>query len=154
MATSALAASKKNEPVQDFRYEIKQELISSTSGELLLRVYSFDKKPFVAAERSKKNAVHACIYKGIPECESRQGSGKKPLIQGSVVDPNQKAFLDKFFMDGGEYMRFVTITHEAETTTVKVGKEYKVGVKVAVRYNDLRRYLEENKVIRSLTTGF
>ena len=36
----------------------------------------------------------------------------------------------------------------------KVGKQYKVGVVVTVSKDQLRKYLEDAGVIRSLTSGF
>ena len=43
---------------------------------------------------------------------------------------------------------------EGTTEIVKVGKEYKVGVVVSVRKDDLRKALEAAGIIRGLNSGF
>ena len=43
---------------------------------------------------------------------------------------------------------------EGTTEMTRVGKEYKVGVVVSVRKDDLRKALEAAGIIRGLNSGF
>ena len=67
-----------------------------------------------------------------------------------------KAFFDAFFMNGGPYLRFATKTMaDGNDEILKYGKKnYKVGVIVTVQYDALRKALEQQGIINSLTSGF
>ncbi len=140
-----------NQDTQAWRYEIEPVTVG-LQGTVVIRVWSFSKNPVIAGEQAKKNAVHGVMFKGIPTLERMPG--KKPLVTPEE-EANSQQFLDQFFADGGDYMRYVSLTNSAGGEEVlKVGKEYKVGVVVAVSYNELRSYLESKAVIRSLDAGF
>ena len=62
-------------------------------------------------------------------------------------------FFDRFFADGGEWQKYVTLT-EGTQEVIDLGKEYKVGVVVSVAKDDLRRALEAAGIVRSLSAGF
>ncbi len=59
------AGSKKkaDKDTEHFRYEIECAG-NGAQGTYLVKVYSYSKKPNVAAEQCKKNAVHGIIFKG------------------------------------------------------------------------------------------
>lgn len=134
-----------------WRYEIDPVEVG-TQGNVLVKVWSFSKKPEVAAEQARKNAVHGVIFKGVPAKD--RVPGRRPLIEGESDTP----FFDEFFATGGDYGRFVTLTsggNVAAGDVMKVSKkEYKVGVVATVSYSDLRSYLEERGVLRKLDSGF
>ncbi len=130
-----------------WRYEI--EYVSNTANNnVVVKVWSYSKKPAIAAEQSKKNAVHGVIFKGVPAKD--RYVGRKALV--SSYDSNA-AFFDGFFAQGGDYMRFVTLSGNPDVLKVSK-KEYKVGVPATVMIDDLRKFLEEKGVARSLNSGF
>lgn len=143
---------KANEDTEAWRYEI-EPVTTGVQGSVVLKVWSFSKKTNIAAEQSKKNAVHGVIFKGFPTKD--RVTGRKPLVTNPA---EHEAFFEKFFADGGEYMRFVALTNSGDVgggDVMKVSKkEYKVGVTVTISYNDLRKYLEDQGVVRSLGSGF
>ena len=58
---------------------------------------------------------------------------------------------------GGEYMRFVQLANNgavAPSDKIKLQKEFKIGVKVTVNRADLRKYLEEHGIIKSMNSIF
>lgn len=134
-----------------YNYEIEQTSVAATTGQVNLIVYCYSSKPAVAEDMTKKCAVHACIFKGVPECANKPGSSKKPLLMDPQLEAQHAEFFSKFFE--GEYLRFVTITSSTPKIT-RMKKDYKVGKAVMVNYALLRKYLEDAGVIRSLTTGF
>jgi hypothetical protein len=143
---------KANEQTQDWRYEIEPVSVG-TPGSVVVKVWSFSKKPEVAAEQARKNAVHGVIFKGIPAKDRMPG--KKPLVEGTIGDPG---FLESFFADGGDYARYVTLTTNgaiAAGDVLKVSKkEYKVGIVATIAYNELRQYLESKGAAKRLDAGF
>ncbi len=134
-----------------WRYEIESVSVGQP-GSVVIKVWSFSKKPIVAQEQSKKNAVHGVIYKGVP------AKDRVPAKRALITDPlntEQANWLNAFFDDGGEYMRYVALTNSGAAEVLKSDKkEYKVGVTVTVSYNDLRRALEEAGLVKKLGSGF
>lgn len=134
-----------------WRYEIESVSVGQP-GSVVIKVWSFSKKPAVAQEQSKKNAVHGVIYKGVPAKD--RVPAKRALITDAVTQ-REANWLNMFFDDGGEYMRYVALTNSGAAEVMKTDKkEYKVGVTVTVHYNDLRRALEEAEIIKKLGSGF
>ncbi|MDR3268173.1 MAG: hypothetical protein LBT83_03805 [Tannerella sp.] len=138
-----------------WRYEIEPVGVG-TQGTYLIKVWSYYKKPNVAIEQAKKNAVHGVIFKGFAGMHGV--SGQKPLAGNSPnLEEEKKDFFDPFFADGGKYMKFVNISNDgtiAAKDRLKVGKEYKIGVIVSVNVDLLRKDLEDAGIIKKLGAGF
>jgi hypothetical protein len=139
---------------RQWRYEIEAVSVG-TQGTYLIKVWSYSKKPELAIEQAKKNAIHGVIFSGFT---GMQGvSGQKPLTTNSNLEEEKKDFFDPFFADGGKYMKFVSITNDgsiAAKDRLKVGKEYKIGVIVSVNIALLRKDLEDTGIIKKLDAGF
>lgn len=148
------ARKKAEKATREWRYEVEAVSVG-VEGTYLVKVWSYSKKPDVAIEQAKKNAVHGIVFKGFA---GKQGvPGQKALCNDPNVEEQKAEFFDPFFDDGGKYMKFVSISTDgavAAEDRLKVGKEYKVGVIVSVRVADLRKDLENAGVIRSLNSGF
>lgn len=154
-ANTAFAGKKAKadkETVQ-WRYEMETVGENRTTGHVL-KIWSYSKKPVIAEEQSKKNAVHAVIFKGVPANDAKRLHGIKALVQDPQAEEANKAFFDDFFKDGGDYMRFVVLSNSGMADIIKYGKEYKVGLTVTVNTPALRKYLEQKGIIAALNRGF
>lgn len=140
---------KANADTDMFRYDLEY-VKSAGSGVVNVKVWSYSKKKEVAAEQNRKNAVHGVLFKG----HSGSGSVHNPIVKSATALSEHAEFFEAFFADGGDYMRYVEGSVSGSTETVKVGKEYKVGVVVRVRTNELRKHLEQANIIRGLSSGF
>jgi len=155
-ATLTLAQSNKkaDKDTQSWRYEL--ECVSTgAQGTYLIKVWSYSKKPTIAIEQAKKNAVHGIIFKGF----SGQGAGctQKPLTSNPALEQEKAEFFKEFFADGGKYMKFVNVSGDGTVNAedrLKVGKEYKIGVVVSILTGNLRKDLEAAGIIKSLNSGF
>ncbi|MBK6276177.1 MAG: hypothetical protein IPF58_16500 [Saprospirales bacterium] len=112
------------------------------------KVWSYSKNAKVAIEQAKKNAVHGIVFKGFA------GSGQicpsqKALAPEVGVEDKHKDYFEKFFKDGGDYMKYVSVSGDGIPQTIKVGKEYKIGIIVSVMKDALRKDLEVAGVIKS-----
>ena len=152
--SSAQARKKANRDTENFRYEI-EAVNTGVQGTYLIKVWSYSKKPAVAIEQAKKNAVHGVIFKGFA---GKPGvPGQKPLASDPSLEDSKSDFFTPFFADGGDYLKYVNVAGDgsiAPEDIMKVGKEYKIGVIVSVDVAKLRRALENGGVIRSLDSGF
>lgn len=138
-----------------WRYEIEAENVG-LQGTCVVKVWTYSPNPSLAADQSKKNAIHGVIFKGVPAKD--RIPGKKPLFEDSARETEFAVFFKDFFRYGGDYERFVTLTTngaiDAEDIMKVDKKTYKVGVVVTVNYNELRSHLEGKGVIKKLNSGF
>ncbi len=150
--TTACASqkTKADKDTQQYRYEIECAG-NGIQGTYLVKVWSYSKKAAVAENQCRKNAVHGVIFKGY-------GGGDGCVAQRALcntpgAETANETYFKSFFADGGEFQKYASIVG-GTTETVKVGKEYKVGVVVSVRKDDLRKALEAAGIIRALNAGF
>jgi hypothetical protein len=145
---------KADKDTREWVYEIDPVGVGA-QGTYLIKVWSYSKRPVVAIEQAKKNAVHGVIFKGFT---GMQGvPGQRPLTTNPNLEVEQAEFFRNFFHEGGKYMKFVNISNDGSVAAedrLKVGKEYKIGVVVSINVAGLRKDLEDAGMIRSLNSGF
>ncbi|MGM9837474.1 MAG: hypothetical protein ACI30A_03170 [Paludibacteraceae bacterium] len=154
LCLSAMAATprerKANKDTDEYRYEIECAG-NAVQGTYLVKVWSYSKKAAVAEHQCRKNAVHGVIFKGYGGGQSCVA--QRPLCNTPGAEVENETYFKSFFSEGGEFQKYASIV--AGTTEItKVGREYKVGVIVSVRKDDLRKALEAAGVIRALNAGF
>lgn len=154
LIVNAQARKKAENDTEEWRYEL-EAVGTGVQGTYVVKVWSYSKKPAVAIEQAKKNAVHGIIFKGFT---GKQGvPGQKALTNNVNLVEEKADFFEPFFKDGGKYMKFVSVSGDGAVDAgdrMKVGKEYKVGVIVAVNVAALRKDLEDAGVIKGLSGGF
>ena len=150
------ARKKADKATAKWEYEIEC-MGTGTQGSYLIKVWSFSKKPHVALEQAKKNAVHGVLFKGF----TGGGNGcrsQKPLSSNPNLDQEKSGWFKDFFADGGKYMKFVALTNNGAVgpgDRIKIKKVgYKVGVIVSVRKDELRKDLENSGILKGLSSGF
>lgn len=145
---SAFAAKKSGvDKKNSYRYDVEY-VKSAGTGMSLVRVWSYTNKAKEDVYLSRRNAVHAVIFKGY----SGNGATKPALSRNPDAEATFSDFFNAFFQKGGEFERFVTGVSDREVH--KYGKEYKIGENVTVNTDALRKYLEQKGVVRGLNTGF
>ena len=145
---------KANKDTEAWKYEI-EVVQTGTQGTYLVKVWSYSKKPDVAIEQAKKNAVHGIIFRGFTGTSTVPG--QKALTTNVNLEQEKTDFFKPFFADGGKYMKFVSTSNDgavAAEDRMKIGKEYKVGVIVSVNVSALRRDLEDAGIVKALGAGF
>lgn len=153
MLTSLLfgqAAKKADRDTEQWRYEIEC-VATGAEGSFLVKVWSYSKKPAVAIEQAKKNAVHGIIFKGFSGAGA--GCSQQPLVSDPAIEQASQQFFEDFFADGGKYMKFVNVSTDGMISPedrLKIGKEYKIGVIVSVLKDNLRKELEAAGIIKAL----
>ena len=97
----------------------------------------------------KRDAVHCIIYQGIP---AGNGSIKQPALMNADtrLDGNEQA-LNEFF-EQKLYLNYINsvVNSSKEITKLKDSKDYKISAIISVNKDDLRKYLIDNKIIKSL----
>jgi hypothetical protein len=149
---SAQAARKADKDTKNWRYEIECAGVGN-DGTYLVKVWSYSKKPSVAIDQAKKNAVHGIVFQGFAG-GAKGCTAQKALASSPAIEQEKADFFDEFFADNGKYMKYVGSSNDGVTERMKVGKEYKVGVIVSVQKDALRKDLEAAGIIRGLSSGF
>lgn len=161
MALPVLTFAQKPKEVRElFRswnnYEVSVEQVG-TSGTKFLKVWGYGKKVDRAIVQAKKNAIHACLFRGIPG-----GNGANPtpaIIKDPSILENDAAvnYFYNFFETAGDYIQFVNLTTDGmpsgqDRREVKGG--YKVAIYVQVMYDNLRKKMEADGYAKSISSGF
>ena len=147
--------TKANNETMEFRYEAEAAVGQAVQGFTLVKVYCYSKDKNVAVAQTGKNAVHAILFKGVADYNNgtTRIKGQKPLITNPATYDENKAFFKEFFKDGGQYQKFIQLVNNGIPDAgdiIKVGKEYKVGVKVLVNKDALRKAMEDAGIIKAL----
>ncbi len=138
-----------------YNYEIVPIEVG-TEGTKYVKVWAYGKKVEDAINTAKMSAVAAAIFRGIP-AGGDQVAATPPLCRDMDAAEKHEAYFEEFFTIGGPYLQFVTQTSHGVPSgqdQVKIKKGYKVGISVQIMYDNLRRKLEQDGIIRGLSSGF
>lgn len=153
------AVQKANRQTLDMRYEIEATEGQAIQGNVFVKVYTYSKDKNVAMAQAGKNAVHGVLFKGTAPVNNAKVRipGQKPIITDFNAEVIHKQYFESFFKEGGKYQKFIQVVNNGVPEPgdiIKVGKEYKVGVKVLVSKDALRKEMEAAGIIRKLGDGF
>ena len=148
LVLSSCTSTKKVATVRN--YEVETMGVGK-DGTYLIKVTDYfkttDEKVYI--DGLKKDAVHCVIYKGIP---AGNGSLKQPalLTQDTKLEGKEQAFDD--FFEQKQYLQFVgsIVNSSKSITRVKSSKDYRISLTVSVNKDELRKYLTDNNMIKSL----
>lgn len=150
MPTMVFAQKKKaNNETMEWRYETEDLGVTGQQGTCVFKIWTYNKKEAVAINQAPKNAVHAILFKGY--------GNNKPLVKDDATIKANEKFFDEFFKDGGDFQRFVQLSSNGKIAAgdkIQVGKELKIGLRVIVRKDDLRKYMEEKGIIKAMNSMF
>lgn len=134
-------------------YEV-QMLGVGQDGTKVFKIWAFGKKPDEAVMRAKQLAVRACLFRGLP------GSGETnatPPICETGTETTHADFFDQFFTVGGPYLNYVNITTDGVPCgqdRLKVKGGYKIGLKVQILYDNLRKAMEKEGIAKRMDSIF
>lgn len=151
---------KANKETEQWRYEIEAAVGQAVQGNILVKVYTYSKDKNTAIAQAGKNAVHGVLFKGVaPKNEANvRIPGQKPIVTDIDAEEEHREYFKEFFKDGGKFQKYIQLVNNGipeAGDVVKVGKkEYKVGVKVLVAKDALRKEMEAAGVVKQLGAGF
>lgn len=142
-------SSKVSRADQPWSYEVESMGVGA-DGTYAIRIWSWWRNANMPVETAKKNAVHAVIFRGVP---AGNGAAAQPALKTGALTPAETAFFDNFFLS--EYQRYINSVASGSIQVLKTGRnEYKIGYVVSVSKDSLRKYLEDNNMIKKLSSGF
>ena len=101
-------------------------------GSETLRVIGFGRNRDDAREQAMKNAVNVVIFQGIKD--GNKGCNMKPIIEELNAREKYAEYFDIFFMDNGEYKKYVSLKdtklRSKNKTKTKLGMGYEMTIRV------------------------
>ena len=92
-------------------YTYKTECMGvEMDGSQTLKAWGNGRNRGDAVEQAKKNAVRDVIFNGINE--GRQDCERRPLVSEVNAQRKYEDYFNKFFADGGEFKKFISLKDE------------------------------------------
>lgn len=121
-------------------------------GSQTLRIWGVGHNKKDAVEQAKKNAVRTVLFKGIHDGLS--GCNTKPVVFEVNAEEKYEDYFNVFFMDGGEYLKYVSMKDEKRINIFKKDKEkekcrhfVKYGITVRVSRSELKKRLIDDNIL-------
>lgn len=124
------------------------------NGTKVFKIYSTARRVEDAIALAKKEAVEICLFVGLPAGANVQ---KTPPICKASAEQENAEFFEDFFTPGGKYLRYINMTSDGVPSgqdRLKIKRGYMVGLKVQILYDNLKRDLEEQGIVKGLSHGF
>jgi len=123
-----------------------------TDGYLSIKIWDTKKGAKYKPEQARKDAIYAILYSGV--AGGMGCSTQPPILNKTEEQVNFKSIEKNFFSRKGKWSIFTRSAATETTLPVNLGiKKWKV-YQVSISKNELRKYLEEQKIIKTLTNGF
>lgn len=136
---------------KQFAYQVECITVEN-NGSVSIKIWNPKKGKRYSQLQARKDGVHAILFSGVPD-------GNRCLIQKPLLytPKSIKAFKkidNDFFSKNGEWSKYSRKASILNTLPQQIGnKKWKV-YQVSISKDLLRKYLEEQKIIKSLNSGF
>lgn len=119
-------------------------------GSQTLRIFGKGRNRIDAVEQAKKDAVYEVLFKGV--LKGNKGTNLRPIVTEVNARERYQEYFDIFFMDGGEYLKYVSMADRRFGSTKKVkDNDVQVGYLVTVRVliPELRQRLRQDGILKT-----
>jgi hypothetical protein len=119
-------------------------------GSQTLRIFGKGRNRKDAIEQAKKDAVYEVLFKGV--LKGNKGYNLRPVVTEVNARERYQDYFDIFFMDGGEYLKYVSMADRRLGSTKKVkDSDFQVGYLVTVRVliPELRVRLKHDGILKT-----
>jgi hypothetical protein len=118
-------------------------------GYIKLKVLDYKNSSKFNIENASKDTIKAVLYSGY---SSTNCQTQKPLLKETADIEKFKKIENKFFSENGIWKSYVR--NSLDSPNIKTNKKDNKDFFIMVNKDGLRKYLEEQKIIKSLNTGF
>ena len=151
LAISPIVSTAQTNTAAYYNYEVEC-LGVELDGSQTLRAWGEGRNKKDAVEQAKKNAVRAVVFKGIQG--GLQGCNTKPVLLEVNAEEKYEDYFNVFFMDNGEYLKYVSMKDEKRTSLFTKDKEkekskhfVQSGITVRVLRSALKKRFEADNII-------
>lgn len=122
-------------------------------GNFIVEVQGNGRNADAATENALVYAVKGLLFEGIPGSTVNRIQTQKPLVQDASVRTAKQEYFQNFF-NNGDYRLYVEMLPNVFPRVIKVNGDYKVIASVVLKKQLLRRQLEKDGIIKSLSSPF
>lgn len=120
----------------------------TSSGDCMVDAISYSKKIDGNGNDAKIHVLKMLFFEGIDGDTDNRINGILPLCPNAEIQ--HKEFFDTFFMQNGEYEKYIDFIPGYPVETTKMSSMYKIRYKLIVKLQELKRTLEKEGIIKSL----
>lgn len=153
LAQSVDARKEKYRYKEARNYEVVMLGVGS-DGTKVFKIFATDKNVERAIALAKMAAIEVTLFRGLP---ARGSVAATPRLVDNATREANLEYFEEFFESGGRYLQYLNVTTDGIPSgqdRLKVKGGYKVGISVQVLYDNLRKDLEADGIIKSLNYGF
>ena len=136
---------------KQFAYQV--ECISvENSGSVSVKIWNTEKGKKYSQLQARKDAVHAMLFSGVSG--SNGCVTHTPILSATESIGAFKKIEKDFFSKDGEWSKFTREGSTSNQLLQQIGDEKWKAYQVSISKDLLRKYLEEQQIIKSLNIGF
>lgn len=122
---------------------------SELDGSYTVRAWGYGRYVKDAKEQAKKTAVYDILFKGVST--GRGGCEQKPMLMEVNAQTKYKDYFDRFFVDGGEYLDYVSMRDRRPGSWQHARQKGGITCSMVVRveYSRLRQRLVEDGILKT-----
>lgn len=124
----------------------------SNDGHITLKIWNPEKGKKYKMEDAQKDAIRVILYNGI--ASNDQCVSQKPLLQNEKEKSYFERISKEFFKTNGNWQSYIHSSNLENALPDKVGEKNWNVYHISVDRTMLKKYLEEQEVIKPLNTGF
>lgn len=121
-------------------------------GYVVLKLWDIKKGRSYKFQQARKDAVHCILFSGISSINGC--STQPPLLNNSEEQEKFKATEKTFFAKNGAWSMFTRSSAVETTLPSNIGTNNWKVYQVSISKNELRKYLEDQNIIKALNNGF
>ncbi len=118
-------------------------------GTLTLRVWGEGRNRSDAKEQARKNAVYEVLFNGV--LKGNDGYNMRPIVAEVNARERYRDYFDIFFMDGGEYLKYVSLADKrfGSTKKIKGTNQVRYCMTIRVLIPELRTRMKEDGILKN-----
>lgn len=123
-----------------------------TDGYITIKIWDSKKGAKYKIVQARKDGIYAILYSGISAINGC--ATQPPLLNKTEERENFKTIEKTFFAKNGVWSMFTRSSSVETTLPSNIGTNNWKVYQVSISKNELRKYLENQKIIKSLNNGF
>lgn len=127
-------------------------LRSDNDGYLTVNIWDPVKGDHYKLEQAQKDAINCLLYSGLSGNDACVA--QKPILANDTDAQAFRKIEEAYFAKNGKWTTFVRSSSPAITLPTSLGNKHWRVYQVSIAKDLLRKDLEEQKIVKSLTTGF
>lgn len=121
-------------------------------GYLDIEIWNINEGASYEPEQALKDALNNILYFGV--LSNNKFTAQKPLLLTIENRENFKRIENEFFKNNGTWSKFARMSSNQSASTQNLSPNDFEVYRVSIAKGLLRKYLEEQKIINPITTGF